>query len=184
MEPAKDGDEWVYQFKRSAESFDGVRDADSHEDLYGLCRYLLSHTGYPEGSTKQTVTWYGDLANSVFVEDATEEWQNEKPSEGVLSALEREVEAVAGPSAEADESDGEAVSEGDEVGECSVDDCGGVLIDVFDVGMYLRHNDPPPEVQRSMEVCRDWRLGRLEPPPGLKSPRSEEHAREAYEAML
>jgi hypothetical protein len=54
---------------------------------------------------------------------------------------------------------------------------------VFDVGMYLRHNDPPPEVQRSMEVCEDWRLGRLEPPAGLKNPRSEEHAREAYEVM-
>ena len=184
MEPAKDSDEWVYQFKRSVESFDGVRDADSHEDLYGLCRYLLSHTGYPEGSTKQTVTWYGDLANSVFVEDATEEWQNEKPSEGVLSALEREVEAVAGPSTEDDEGDGEAVSEGDEVGECPCDDCGGVLIDVFDVGMYLQHNDPPPGVREVMVTARDWRLGRIEPPPGLKRPRSEEEAEEALEAML
>jgi hypothetical protein len=184
MEPARDGDEWVYQFKRSVESFDGVRDADSHEDLYGLCRYLLSHTGYPEGSTKQTVTWYGDLANSVFVEDATEEWQNEKPSEGVLSALEREVEAVAGPSAEDDESDGEAVSEGDEVDECPCDDCGGVLIDVFDVGMYLQHNDPPPGVREMMVTARDWRLGRIEPPPGMKRPRSKEEAEEALEAML
>ena len=184
MEPAKDGDEWVYQFKRSAEPFDGVRDRESHEDLYGLCRYLLSHTGYPAGSTKQVVTWYGDLANSVFVEDATEEWQNEKPSEGVLSALEREVEAVAGPSVEDDEGDGEAASEGDEVGECPRDDCGGLLIDVFDVKMYLQHNDPPPEVQHAMEVCRDWRLGRLEPPAGLKNPRSKEEAEEALEELL
>jgi hypothetical protein len=130
------------------------------------------------------VTWYGDLANSVFVEDATEEWQNEKPSEGVLSALEREVEAVAGPSVEDDEGDGEAASEGDEVGECPRDDCGGLLIDVFDVKMYLQHNDPPPEVQHSMEVCRDWRLGRLEPPAGLKNPRSKEEAEEALEELL
>ena len=184
MEPARDSDEWVYQFKRSVESFDGVRDADSHEDLYGLCRYLLSHTGYPEGSTKQTVTWYGDLANSVFVEDATEEWQNEKPSEGVLSALEREVEAVAGPSTEDDESDGEAVSEGDEVGECPYDDCGGVLIDVFDVSQYLRHNDPPSGVADRMRVARDWRLGRLEPPPGMKRPETEEHAKEAFAELV
>jgi hypothetical protein len=184
MEPARDGDEWVYQFKRSVESFDGVRDSDSHEDLYGLCRYLLSHTGYPEGSTKQVVTWYGDLANSVFVEDATEEWQNEKPSEGVLSALEREVEAVAGPSPDDDEGDDEAVSEGDEVGECPCDDCDGLLIDVFDVGMYLQHNDPPPEVREMMVTARDWRLGRIQPPPGLKKPRSKEEAEEALEAML
>ena len=101
-----------------------------------------------------------------------------------MSALEREVEAVAGPSAEDAESDGEAVSEGDEVGECPCDDCDGLLIDVFDVRMYLRHNDPPPEVQRSMEVCAEWRLGRLEPPPGLKKPRSKKEAQEALEAIL
>jgi len=184
MEPAKDSDEWVYHFRRSVESFDGVRDADSHEDLYGLCRYLLSHAGYPDGSTKQVVTWYGDLANSVFVEDATEEWQNEKPSGGVLSALEREVKAVAGPSTEDDESDGEAVSEGDEVGECPCDDCDGLLIDVFDVGVYLRNNDPPPEVREMMVTARDWRLGRIEPPPGLKRPRSREEAEEALEAIV
>ena len=184
MEPAKDSDEWVYHFRRSAESFDGVRDRDSHEDLYGLFRYLLSHTGYPEGSTEQVVTWYGDLANNVFVENATEDWQNAKPSEGVLSALKREVEAVAEPSAETEESDSEAVSEDGEVGECPEEDCDGVLIDVFDVGMYLRHNDPPPEVRRSMEVCRDWRIGRVDPPPGLKKPRSKEEAEGAFEAML
>lgn len=185
MEPAKDSDEWVYHFRRSAESFDGVRDAESHEDLYGLFRYLLSHTGYPEGSTKQTVTWYGDLANSVFVEDATEAWQNEKPSEGVLSALEREVEAVAGRPAEEEEGDGEAVpEEGDEVGECPVEDCDGLLIDVFDVGMYLRHNDPPREVAERMRLARDWRLGEVQPPPGLKNPRTREEAEEAYQALL
>ena len=185
MEPAKDSDEWVYHFRRSAESFEGVRDAESHEDLYGLFRYLLSHTGYPEGSTKQTVTWYGDLANSVFVEDATEEWQNEKPSEGVLSALEREVEAVAGRPAEEEEGDGEAVpEEGDEVGECPVEDCDGLLIDVFDVGMYLRHNDPPREVAERMRLARDWRLGEVQPPPGLKNPRTREEAEEAYQALL
>ena len=185
MEPAKDSDEWVYHFRRSVESFDGIRDADSHEDLYGLFRYLLSHTGYPEGSTKQTVTWYGDLANSVFVEDASEEWQNEKPSEGVLSALEREVEAVAGPSAEDDEREAEAVpEEGDELGECPAEDCEGLLIDVFDVGMYLRHNDPPPDVRKKMRLARDWRLGEVQPPPGLKNPRSEEDAREAWEVLV
>jgi hypothetical protein len=185
MEPAKDGDEWVYQFKRSAEPFDGIRDRESHEDLYGLFRYLLSHTGFPEGSTRQTVTWYGDLANSVFVENATEEYQNQKPSEGVLSALEREVEAVAGVSGEVDEGDAEAASdEGDETGECPAEDCEGMLIDVFDVRMYLRHNDPPPGVAKKMRLARDWRVGDVQPPPGLKNPRTVEEAREAWEELL
>jgi hypothetical protein len=184
MEPAKDGDEGVYHFRRSLESFDGVRDGESHEDLYGLFRYLKSHTGYPEGSTMQTTTWHGDLANSVFVEDATEEWQNEKPSEGVLSALEREVEAVAGPSVEDEAGDGEAVSGGDEAGECPCEGCDGVLIDVFDVGMYLQHNDPPEGVREAMVTARDWRLGRAKPPPGLKQPQTKEEAAEAFEKMI
>lgn len=183
MEPAKDSDDWVYHFRRSVEPFGGTRGSDSHEDVYGLFRYLLSHTGYPEGSTKQTVTWYGGLANSVFVEDATEEWQNEKPSEGVMSMLRREVEAVAGLPEEEEESDGEGVSEGDHVGECPEEGCNGLLIDVFDVTIYLRHNDPPPEVRQSMQLCRDWRLGKKDPPPGLKKPRSKEEAEEAYESM-
>jgi len=185
MEPAEESDEWVYNFVRSVESFDGIQDRESHEDLYGLFRYLLSHTGFPEGSTRQTVTWYGDLANSVFVENATEEWQNEKPREEVLSDLKDEVEAIAGPSAEDDEGDAEAASdEGDEMGECPTEDCDGLLIDVFDVRMYLRHNDPPPGVAKKMRLARDWRVGDAQPPPGLKNPRTVEEAREAWEELL
>lgn len=183
MEPARDGDEWNYVFFRSLEKFEGVRDRESHEDGYGLLRYLLSHTGYPEGSTKQVVTWYGDLANSVFVEDATETWQNQKPSEGVLSALEREVRAAAGVEGEDDE-DGDGDLETDHMGDCPEDECEGVLIDVFDVSAFLRSNKPPREVADKMRIARDWRLGEIEPPPGMKKPMSEEHAREAFEEML
>lgn len=183
MDPGTESDEGVYQFKRSLESFDGIRDRESHEDVYGLFRYLLSHTGFPKGSTRQVTTWHGALANNKFVEKASESWQHEKPSEGVLSALEREIEEVAGPTEDA--SDGAtAPSEVDDKGECPVDGCGGVLIDVFDVGAYLRQANPPPGVQERMKIARDWRLGRKEPPPGMKCPQSEEQAREAFEAFL
>ena len=146
---------------------------------------MLSHTGYPEGSTKQAVTWYGDLANSVFVEDASEEWQIEKPSEGVRDAIERSVEEVAGPT-EDDESDesGARDDETDDVGDCPCDDCGGVLIDVFDVRAYLDHNDPPPGVADRMVAAYEWRVGDRLPPPGMKYPRTEEQAREAFDALL
>jgi len=181
MDPAEDSDEWVYRFKRSVEPFGGVHDSGSHEDLYGLFRYLLSHTGFPAESTKQVTTWYGDLANSVFVEDASEDWQHEKPSEGIRSALMREIEAVAGPTD--DEDDGEG-RETDDEGECPCEDCDGFLIDVFEVDAYLRQADPPPEVVERMRAARDWRLGRREPPPGLKRPRTEEEARESWEAVI
>jgi hypothetical protein len=183
MEPAKDSDEWVYRFFRSVEAFDGIRDKESHKDLYGLFRYLLSHTGYPEGSTRQVTTWYGSLANSVFVEEATEEWQHQKPSEGVMSALEREIEEVAGVSLEED-GDGGSPEEGDELGECPEEECDGLLIDVWDVRAFLNHNEVSAEVADRMMAAREWRLGERLPPPGLKKPRTEEAAREAFEAML
>lgn len=183
MEPGDESDEWLYEFIRSLESYDGIRDRDSHEDVYGTFRYLLSHIGFPEGSTKQAITWYGDLANSVFVEDATEEWQNQKPSENVRSAIKDKVEAVAGVTEEDDE-DGQQADETDDVGDCPLDDCSGVLIDVFDVKQYLRHNEPPPDVARRMETAYEWRLGERLPPPGMKHPRTEEEAREAFQEML
>jgi hypothetical protein len=184
MEPAKESDKWAYSFIRSVESYDGVHDSEAHNDLYGLVRYLLSHTGYPEESTEQVTTWYGDLANSVFVEDATEEWQNEKPSEGVLSTLQREVELAAGVPSEETEGDGSGEKSDDSEGDCPEDDCDGDLIGVFDVSDYLRHNDPPPSVTRRMEAAYEWCIGDRTPPPGLKKPQSEEDAREAFEYLL
>jgi hypothetical protein len=185
MEPGDESDEWVYEFIRSMEPYENSRDRESHEDVYGAFRYLLSHTGFPEESTKQSVTWYGDLANAVFVEDASQEYQIQKPSEGVRSAIRREVEAVAGPTDD-DESDDEVgeSKETDEVGDCPRDGCNGVLIDVFDVEMYLRHNEPPPDVADKMQTAYRWRVGDRSPPPGLKHPQTEEQAREAFEAML
>jgi len=183
MDEGTDEDEAVYTFIRSLESFEGVRDRESHNDLYGAFRYLYSHAGYPAGSRRDTTTWHGALANNKFVEVATESWQHEKPSEGILSVLEREIEAVAGPTDD-DESGGSEAVGVDDMGECPVEDCDGYLIDVFDVGAYLRQADPPPDVRARMETARDWRLGRSLPPPGLKKPQTEEQAQEAFEAVL
>ena len=184
MEPGDGSDEWLYEFIRSFGAYENKHDTESHEEVYGAFRYLLSHTGFPEESTKQAITWYGDLANAVFVEDASEDYQIQKPSEGVRNVIRREIEAIAGPTdgAESDDEAGDR-QDGDEVGDCPCGDCDGVLIDVFDVEAYLRHNEPPPDVATRMEIAREWRLGRRAPPPGLKHPQTEEQAREAFEAM-
>jgi len=184
MDPAKDGDEWNYVFHRSHKPMGGASDKEAHEDVYGNFRYLLSHTGWAEGETKQAITWYGDLANAVFVEDASEEWQIQKPSEGIQQAIQRHTEEVVGVSVEEDEGAGDGEDARDDEGDCPCDDCGGVLIDVLDVDRYLRHNEPPPDVARRMELCYDWRLGRVQPAPGLKFPKSEEDAQEALESIL
>jgi len=34
-----------------------------------------------------------------------------------------------------------------------------------------------------MQLARDWRLGRIQPPPGLRRPRSKEEAKEVFEAF-
>lgn len=185
MEPGDESDEWLYEFIRSFDSYDSPHDTESHEEVYGAFRYLLSHTGFPEESTKQAITWYGDMANAVFVEEASQDYQIEKPSEGIRSVIRREIEAIAGPTDGVESDDeGRANEEGDEVGDCPRADCGGVLIDVLDVEAYLRHNEPPPEVAKRMQIAREWRLGRRAPPPGLKHPQTEEQAREAFRAML
>lgn len=181
MNPGDDGDKWLYEFIRSFSRYGGTRDKESHGDVYGAFRYLYSHTGFPAGSSKQTTTWYGGLANNVFVENATEEWQNEKPSEGVRRVIRRSVEEVA--EADVSDDDGGSETDDDERDECRCDDCDGVLIDVFDVSAYLRQAEPPPDVAGRMKIARDWRLGRIEPPPGLKRPQTEEEAEEAFEKM-
>lgn len=183
MDPGTDEDDGVYRFFRSVEPFEGVRDLDSHEDLYGLFRYLYSHAGWPSGSNRDVTTWHGALANNKFVEEATEDWQHEKPSDGIMSALEREIEEVAGPTEDDDREDVGTV-EADDKGPCPCEDCPGVLIDVFDTPQYIRQAQPPPEIQDRMKAAREWRLGDREPPAGLKRPQTEEQAREAFECLL
>lgn len=183
MDAAADSDDYVYNFIRSFGRFDGVRDEDSHREVYGAFRYLLSHTGWPEDSNRQAVTWHGCLANSVFVEDATEEWQYQKPSEGVRSALEREIEDAVGVTTDDEEngSGGADIDDEHDAGECPSEDCDGRLIDVFEIRRFLRYSDPPDDVAHTMRVVYDWRMGEISLPPGLKRPSSEEHAAEAVE---
>jgi hypothetical protein len=185
MEEGKESDEWLYRVlstENPYKPYEGTRDRDSHGEVYGTFRYLLSHTGWPEDSTRQAVTWYGCLANNVFVEEANEEWQHEKPSEGVLSVLQREIEVVASADESAAESD-ESAAESDEREECDCDGCEGEVIDVFDVKAYLRQRDPPPDVVRSMKLARKWRLKEVQPPPGAKRPSTREGFREAWRVL-
>lgn len=177
MEPGNEEDEWVWRFERSLERYGGPRDLESAEDAYGSVRYLLSHTGFRTDESMKSVRYFGCLAPTSFT-DA------DKPSEGVQSVIERTVEEVADGVLE-DEEEGAAGPEDDEDDtECSDEECGGTMIDVFDVEAYLRQAEPGPEVAAVMKVARDWRLGRACPPPGLMRPQTEEEAQEALEAML
>jgi len=76
MDAGESGEEAVYRFIRSVDRFDGTRDSESHRDVYGLFRYLLSHTGYPSGSNRQTVT----VRNSSWRPGTT--WSSSRRSGG------------------------------------------------------------------------------------------------------
>lgn len=185
MTEGKDSDEWLYHVIRFNEhDLTGVATSDdSHEELYSTFRYLASHILQPEDCERQLITWHGDLANSVFVEDATEDWQHQKPSEGVRDSIKRHLKELAGPSIEKAENDADG-DDSDDLGECPERGCDGVLIGVWDINAYLDHNDPPPEVANKMRVARDWVGGEIEPPGGLRSPRCERDAELALEKML
>lgn len=174
MEPGgKQDGEWFWQFKRSVERYE-LTEEPSYQDLYGLFRYLLSHTGYPEESTKQVTRWYGEMSYSTFGDD-------EKPNGGTMATIERMAEKAAEPE-DAEEGGGEEPEEDGE--RCSSEGCDGVLIDTLEVPDFLMQADPPPEVREKMQLAYEWRMGWLVPPPGLQKPRSREEARETFEAML
>jgi ribosomal protein S27AE len=185
MTEGKDSDEWMYHVIRFNEhDLGGVATSeDSHNELLSTFRYLASHILQPEDSSRQLITWHGDLANSVFVEDATEQWQTQKPSEGIRDAIKRHLKELAGPTVETPESDADG-DESDDLGDCPERDCDGVLIGVWDINAYLDTTEPPPDVAHKMRVVRDWVGGEIEPPGGLKKPRCEKDARLAIEKML
>ena len=178
MEGGRMSDDGVWAGIRSVERYDGRSDRESHEDLYGLFRYLLSHTGYPEGSTKQVTRWYGDLANNVFVDNATKEWQIQKPVEAAKT-IQREVEAIAGVEPEGD---GEGSNERDT---CEHEGCEAEVIEVDGLRQYLAENDPPDEVKHRMRAVREWRYsGLVGVQPGLKHPATVEEGEEVIEALV
>lgn len=185
MTEGKDSDEWMYHVIRFNEyDLSGVASSeDSHNELLSTFRYLSSHILQPEDSSRQLITWHGDLANSVFVEDATQEWQTQKPSEGVRDAIKRHLKEIAGPTVENSESS-DSGDDSDDLGGCPEPECDGLLIGVWDINQYLDHKEPPPDVAHKMRVVRDWVGGEIEPPGGLKSPRCESDARLALEKML
>jgi len=185
MTGAKESDEWRYSVIRFNEhDLNGIATSDdSHEELFGTFRYIASHIAFPEDTDRQLITWHGELANSVFVEDAIEEWQVQKPSQGAREAIKRRMKGLAGPMVDNDDSDGDD-NESDDLGECPTDDCDGRLIAVWDINAYLDHADPPPDVVHRMRVARDWVAGDLEPPGGLKHPTCEQDARQVLNHLL
>lgn len=164
----------VWSLLRTFGPMEGRHDQESHEEVYGAYRYLLSHSGIHEREQFNAVTGYGSLSNRKFCEV--------KPSPGVMSVIEREVEAAVEVSVE-DEEGGEGGEPEGETRTCEREECEGELIEVLDVPMYLEQCEPRSEVREVMQLAYDWRMGDAVPPPGLMYPSSEEEARETWSVL-
>jgi hypothetical protein len=185
MTEGKESDEWNYHVIRFNEhELGGIANSrNSHRELYTTGRYLASHIMQPSDCDRQRVTWHGDLANSVFVQEATEEWQREKPSQGAIDAIKRRMDEIAEEAIDRDDSD-ESGSDDDSVGDCPRSRCEGDLIAAWDINAYLDQSDPPPDVVETMRVVRDWVGGDLQLPAGLRDPRREADAELALEKLV
>lgn len=168
-------DGWVFKKIRSLDSFEGLRDRDGYDDMAAVVRYLLSHATFPAEENRQAVTWYGDLHPTNFSPE-------EELSDGAWSVIERMAEAVVGAEGDRGDQDGDD----DQAEECPVDGCDGELHPIWDAQDFLdQRGDRLQDGQydRLMSAYL-WATGDIQPPPGLKHPGSEAHAREALDVML
>jgi hypothetical protein len=169
-----DGDGYVYHFIDSFGSLSGKCDRDSHEEVYGAYRYLLSHVGVHDEEEINATVGYGDLSNARFGEFRLDE--------GEMDTLEEEVEKAVSRDDADEEANGS--DESDEADACPQDGCDGFLVDVWKIRSYLDRMNPPPEIERAMLTAYRWRMGKVEPPPGLKAPDTLERARESFAVLL
>lgn len=163
---------WVARRIRSLESFT-LHGDDGYEDMVRTAMYLLSHATFEADSSQKAIRWFGDLHPSSFSPE-------EDLSNDALEVIERKAREVAktGPGR------GDGTPENDECEECGstsrspIWDAGKALMDPGWCDRIGR------EKERRLRIAWEWRIGDVDPPPGLRNPRTEEEAREAFEALV
>lgn len=190
----EDDDGWVVKnIKRgeshSLEPFHLTRD-EGYEDMARTVRYLLSHATFQEDTTRQVMTWFGELHSTNFCPDpeAAKERKTE-PEYGPLSAgswetIQRKAEEIVGGVSDVEE-DG-AGGEDEEL--CDVDGCDGHVHPIWDVPAFVeqRGDNLTVEAMVRLRTAFDWAIGDVEeaPPDGWPHPRSEEDALGALDELV
>lgn len=176
QEGDSEGDDgWVWHNRRSLEEFHLTRE-DGYDDMIGLAHYLMSHVTLQKGEGRQAYRWFGELSAASFS-------PQQELSEGTLTAIQRRAERVAGCPPGEEEGDGAAGDE--EAEECPVEECEGELVSIWDAEAFMEQNGDElteGEYDRLM-TANLWRRGEIEPPPGLKRPKTEQDAREAFKLL-
>ena len=160
----------------SLKPFRSTTDKDGANDMIRRFRYILNHGTFESGTTKDCVRWFGSLSTAKFSPE-------EELSDGASSSIDRLVEELVGNPDESGDGDLEADEE-----DCC-EECGGTSFSsIFDAGYALMDKSWTDRIgrqqQRRLEAAFEWAIGEREPPPELFEPRSEEEAREAFEALL
>jgi len=169
-----DGDDgWIWSRIDSFERFN-LTDEETYRPMFKAASYLLSHGAFEAEEGKQMIRWFGSLANNQFsVDGDLADWE--------ASVIRRNVEAVTGILVE--DGDGPAAER-----ECEEDGCSGALVAIFDAGEYLLDprwcDEIGREQERKLSAAFEWAIGDLDPPPGMKGPRSREQALEVLETLL
>jgi hypothetical protein len=167
FEPVED--DWVLRRLSTADRLDTLRDDGAYESVAKMSRYILSHATFePEGM--RAVSWFGQVHATQFSPE-------EELSDGALSVIERKAAEAVGreDDGEGDEEDGPT---------CREDDCEGSLRKIWDANIFLGDSQwvdsVGREAERRLAVAFDWAIGELDPPPGLKKPRTREDFEEAF----
>jgi hypothetical protein len=167
-----DGDDgWVWTRIDSFPRF-RIEDPETYKPMLKAASYLLSHVGFETESGKQAIRWFGELANNQFSLEQLADWEQ--------SVIVRTVEEI---SNETDEK-----GEGPAADECDCEDCAGTLSPIYEAGVALC--DPSwcerigRDAERRLSRAFEWAIGEIHPPPGMKRPRTETEALEAFETLL
>lgn len=167
---AQDG--WVFRRIRSLDEFKLTGKA-GYNDMVGASMYLLSHMAFEPDSGRDMVRWFGSLSTTKFSPDS-------ELSEGTLSTIERYAAEAAGVDPQAGE--GEKENDADV---CERDGCEGELRPIWAAGDALMDRAFCERIGRDQEkrlsAAFEWRIGERRPPPGMKSPNTEEQAREVLD---
>lgn len=152
-----------------------LHDRDGYDDMAGVVRYLLSHATFSKEGDRQVVTWFGSIHGINFAPE-------EELSEGAWSVIQRKAEEVVGAKNKVSGGDG---SDEDEPEECPVDGCPGEIHPAHEISGYLRENRKQLGFKQrcKLEAVYEWSVGDLDPPPGLRYPRSRNEAEEVVSVM-
>ncbi len=156
LEPGDSNEEWVFKQIRSL-SPHRLTQTEGYDDLFGCACYLLSHTSYDPGDSKQSVRWFGELSPSTFSPE-------QALSKGTYEIVTRKTREIVSNDTETVED-----SEDSSADVCQRDECQGQLLPILDAGVRLTQEDWTEEldpVRRSrLRAGFRWANGDIDPPP-------------------